>query len=129
MNYFSSSIAVLAVFSVVASFQIAAQSSPLKQEVTQLLLIFDKNKCQIQQGDTQLSSLDSKKLFKKQFKTYQQDIQNTEDFIRLATSRDMLTGEPILLTCNKQSHQSSQDWFNEQLIRYRLTKANKGNMF
>ncbi|MCE2596554.1 DUF5329 family protein [Motilimonas cestriensis] len=129
MNIFRTSLAILAALSVGASFQLAAQSSPLKQEVTQLLLMFDKSKCHIQQGDKLLSSLDSKKLFKKQFQTYQQDIHNTEDFIRLATSRHMLTGEQIMLTCNKHTNSLSQDWFSEQLIRYRMTKASKGNMF
>ena len=129
MNIFNTTLAALAAIAVGASFQLAAQSSPLKQEITQLLLMFDKNKCHIQQGATQLSSLDSKKLFKKQFQTYQQDINNTEDFIRLATTHYMLTAEPILLHCDKVGAITSKQWFSEQLVRHRITKANKGNMF
>ncbi|MCE2572448.1 DUF5329 family protein [Motilimonas eburnea] len=128
MNPLSTLFATLASLAIVASFQISAQS-PLKQEITQLLLEFDKQQCQVLQSQAPLSSGDSKKLFKKQFKVYKQDINSTADFIRLAVSRHHQDEQPIYLSCNKLPHVLSEDWFNEQLVRYRLTKANKGNMF
>lgn len=128
MNPLSILFATLASLAVLASFQIAAQS-PLKQEITQLLLEFDKQQCQVSQQQQALSGGDSKKLFKKQFKTYKQDIHSTADFIRLAVSRYHQDDQPIYLSCNKQPQVLSEDWFNEQLVRYRLTKAGKGKMF
>lgn len=128
MNPLSILFSALACLAIVASFKIAAQS-PMKQEITQLLLEFDKNQCQITQQQQRLSGLDSKKLFKKQFKTYKQDIHNTADFIRLAVARYHQDDNPIYLTCAKQELVPSETWFNEQLVRHRLTKADKGKMF
>lgn len=128
MNPLSILFSALASLAIVASFQIAAQS-PMKQEITQLLLEFDKSQCQITQQQHKLSGLDSKKLFKKQFKTYKQDIHSTADFIRLAASYYHQDDTQIYLTCAKQELVLSETWFNEQLVRHRLTKADKGKMF
>ena len=129
MNVFGITLSLLAALSMGASFQIIAEQKPTQQEITQLLLRFDKNKCKVQQGAESLSSLDSKKLFKQQLHANQQLIHSAEDFIRLATSVYLSSGQPINLHCHKLGAISSHAWFSAQLAEHRITKGRKGQMF
>jgi hypothetical protein len=49
---------------------------------------------------------------------YRSDIHSAEDFIRLAASKSMLSGQPYLVRCDAVTVPAT-DWLNTELARFR----------
>jgi hypothetical protein len=55
----------------------------------------------------------------RKYEYYRDDIQTTEDFIRLAATKSVLSGKYYMIYCENQPGMRLGDWLQQELAQYR----------
>jgi len=95
-------------------------SAEQKKEVTHLLNFIKNSGCIINRNGTVHTAEKGLKHIQKKYDYYRDDINNTEDFIRLAATKSIMSGDYYRVKCPGKAAIKTQDWLLTELNLFRL---------
>jgi len=95
-----------------------------EKEINHLLKFIESTKCTYDRNGDKHTGSKAVKHIKKKYKYYYDDIKTTEDFIRLAATKSMMSGSVYKIHCDKETITSKQ-WLLKELTKYRNTSIQK----
>ncbi len=95
-----------------------------KNELQHLLNFVAASPCEFERNGDKVSGEDAADHMLKKYKHFADQIQTTEDFIRLAATKSEVSGKPYLVYCKGVPATPSADYLRAELGKYRVT-ANK----
>lgn len=108
-----------ALFSVIIllSSTLCAHANPL--EIQHLLAFVQNTDCQYERNGTYHSGQDAVAHIQKKYDYYEDEIETTEDFIRLSASKSTMSGNPYYVHCPNKKAITSQQWLLTELKQFR----------
>ena len=96
-----------------------AKQKSYQDEIDHLLLYVQNTKCiYIRNGDSH-SGKDAKKHIQRKYNYFYDDIESSEDFIRLSATKSTMSGNKYYIACPNKAKVESSKWLLEELYRYR----------
>lgn len=106
---------IAAVFTLVSSVCIADVSTAQKVEVAHLLQFVKDSACIVNRNGSEHDGASAAKHMKKKYKHFEDDIQSTEDFIRLSATKSTMSGKYYQVKCPGKQTVKTQDWLLAEL--------------
>ena len=101
-----------------------AEPKPFNNEIQHLLEYVENEHCTyIRNGDAH-DSKDARKHIQRKYDYFEDDIESTEDFIRLSATESTMFGNKYYIQCKNKPKVLSSKWLLDELARYR--KSHKG---
>lgn len=111
---------LITAFALLASMPVLADiPAQQRQEVNHLLSFVQTSKCIINRNGSDHQGPDAAKHMKKKYDYFRDDIDNTEDFIRLSATKSTMSGKYYTVRCGDESEIKTQDWLLSELKSYR----------
>lgn len=89
------------------------------EEINHLLDFIRNSDCIMERNGSRHSTIDAIEHILKKYDYYRDEINNTEDFIRLAATKSTISGEYYKVNCQDEKSFRTQDWLMSELKRYR----------
>ena len=90
-------------------------------EIEQLIAFVAQTQCEYERNGTRHTGAEAVTHIKKKYDYYREDIETTEDFIRLAAKQSALSGKEYRVHCPNEQSISSETWLLNELTRIRQT--------
>ncbi|MGB1261424.1 MAG: DUF5329 family protein [Cognaticolwellia sp.] len=103
-------------FYVIFSFHVFAST---ESEIKHLLAYVEATDCQYERNGTMHSGADAVKHINKKYRYYSDDIESSEDFIKLSATKSTMSGKSYKIHCQNQMPIKSQDWLLTELHAFR----------
>lgn len=87
-------------------------------EIEHLLNFVENTHCQYVRNGTEHSGKDAVHHIKRKFAHFEEEIETTEDFIRLSATKSTMSGKAYLVICDGKAKPSAQ-WLLDELTLYR----------
>jgi hypothetical protein len=110
-------LALIAIFHITET--IADVPTEQKAEVEYLLNIIKSSSCIMERNNEQGTGEMAYEHILLKYDYYRDEIMTTEDFIRLAATKSVLSGEYYMIYCENQPGMRLGDWLQQELTRYR----------
>ncbi|NVK37716.1 MAG: DUF5329 domain-containing protein [Gammaproteobacteria bacterium] len=88
-------------------------------EIKHLMKFIAQSQCMYVRNGKKHTAKDALEHIKKKYEYYSDDIETTEDFIRLSASKSSMSGKPYTVECKGQATITSEEWLTKELIRMR----------
>ena len=96
-----------------------ATPAQAEREIDHLLSFIERSQCiYIRNGDSHTGT-EAAKHIRRKYKHYRDDINTSEDFIRLSATQSALTGKKYSVQCPEQDTINSNYWLQQELESYR----------
>ena len=92
-------------------------------EVQHLLAYIREAGCQMERNGKLHSPEEAQSHVTRKYKFYRNNITQTEDFIKKAASRSVLSGRSYLMLCLGREPQPTAEWLKQELERFREEQA------
>ena len=104
-----------------------AKEKSYQNEIDHLLTYVETTKCSyIRNGDAH-DGPDARSHIQRKYDYFYDDIESTEDFIRLSATKSTMSGDKYFIACPNKPKVYSSEWLLDELHRYRKThKSQKG---
>ncbi len=94
-----------------------------KNEVQHLLQFVNDSPCQFERNGDHVKGPDAADHMMKKYQHFIKEINNTDDFIRLAASKSELSGKPYKVLCQGLPAIPSADYLRNELNKYRIANG------
>jgi hypothetical protein len=91
-------------------------------EVQHLIDFIKNSNCIMDRNGTEHSSVDAISHIQRKYDYFRDDIESTEDFIRLSATKSTMSGSYYTVICPDKTTIRSQDWLMNELKKYRSQK-------
>lgn len=91
----------------------------MQSEIDHLLNYVKSTNCQYERNGDLHSGAEAAQHIKKKYQYYEDDIETTEDFIRLSATQSTMSKKRYRILCAGQPKVYSNDWLLAELERYR----------
>ncbi|MGK0443793.1 MAG: hypothetical protein ACJA1U_000721 [Bermanella sp.] len=98
-------------------FCLSAQAN--QAEIQHLMAFVQQTACEYERNGTRHSGKDALEHIQKKYDYYEDDIQTTEDFIRLSATKSTMSGKEYWVHCPNKKAITSQQWLLDELNRLR----------
>ena len=99
----------------------ASTDDALLRTINHLLTYVEESNCVFIRNGKEYNSKEAAKHIKTKNDTLMFDTKTPEEFIELAASKSMLSGQPYFVRCVDHSPVPSADWLSKELSNYRMT--------
>jgi len=106
---------------VLPSAEAASTDNALLRTINHLLTYVEESNCVFIRNGKEYNSKEAAKHIKTKNDTLMFDTKTPEEFIELAASKSMLSGQPYFVRCVDHSPVPSADWLSKELSNYRMT--------
>ncbi len=106
---------------VLPSAEAAPTDDALLRTINHLLTYVEESNCVFIRNGKEYNSKEAAKHIKTKNDTLMFDTKTPEEFIELAASKSMLSGQPYFVRCVDHSPVPSADWLSKELSNYRMT--------
>jgi Family of unknown function (DUF5329) len=96
-----------------------------QQSIDHLLRYVEQSGCVFIRNDKEYNSEEAAKHIKTKYESLLFDIKTPEEFIALAASKSMLSGQPYWVRCADHHPTPSADWLTKELVNYRKSVPDK----
>ena len=109
------------IFIAIATLMLACGNAPAdvppaqRAEVEHLIAFVRETECRIERNGKYYDGLAAVKHIEKKYAYFRDDIESTEDFIRLAASRSTLSGRAYTVICGDAEPIETQAWLLQEL--------------
>jgi len=102
-----------------------AKQKSYQNEIDHLLLYVQTTECSyVRNGDAH-DGKDAKKHIQRKYDYFYDDIESTEDFIRLSATKSTMSGSKYYIVCPNKPKIESSKWLLDELHKYRKTHKSK----
>ncbi|GJM08807.1 MAG: hypothetical protein DHS20C11_10830 [Lysobacteraceae bacterium] len=102
-------------------------SSATEQEIAHLLHYVANTSCLYDRNGKHHEGAKARSHIERKYRYFADQIESTEDFIRLAASKSTVSGKPYRVICDDNTF-DSEDWFTAELIRFRQQQTIEENL-
>jgi hypothetical protein len=95
------------------------------QTINHLLTYVEESNCVFIRNGKEYTSIEAAKHIKTKYDSLMFDIKTPEEFIELAASKSMLSGQLYWVQCADHSPMPSADWLTKELFNYRKPVPDK----
>lgn len=95
----------------------------LLHTISHLLKFVEESNCVFIRNDKEYNSREAAKHLKTKYGSFLNNVKTPEEFIELAASKSMVSGQLYWVRCDDDSPIPSADWLTEELANYRKTSA------
>ncbi len=88
-------------------------------EIEYLINYIDMSDCTFIRNGKEHTAKEAAKHVKRKYNHFKEQINTTEKFIELSATKSLLSSKPYLIKCPDKDTVKSNDWFLEELKRYR----------
>ena len=114
-------LALILLLSVVPTFAFAKMQS----EINHLLNYVKSTECQYERNGTFHQGPEAAQHITKKYKYYEDDIESTEDFIKLSATKSTISGKHYQIHCEGAKPVKSKDWLLKELAAFRKNSKDK----
>ncbi|GAA6136015.1 YfeK family protein [Oceaniserpentilla sp. 4NH20-0058] len=97
-------------------------------EIQHLLTFVKNTQCSYIRNGTQHTGKDAVEHIKKKYDYFADDIETTEDFIRLSATKSTISGKPYRVICDGKTT-SSANWLLNELAAFRQSQGTTQSSF
>jgi len=90
-----------------------------KKEINHLLSYVQNSKCTYIRNGTSYNSKKARNHIERKYKYFEDEIQSTEDFIRLSATKSMMFSSRYFIKCPHKKKIESSKWLLKELHQYR----------
>lgn len=90
------------------------------KEVEHLLSFLEHSNCTINRNGSEYPAIKGVAHIESKYNYFRDDINNTEDFIRLSATKSTMSGKYYMVSCPGEKSIKTQDWLLDELKRFRL---------
>jgi hypothetical protein len=99
----------------------ASTDDALLRTINHLLTYVEESNCVFIRNGKEYNSKEAAKHIQTKYDSLMFNIKTPEEFIELAASNSMLSGQPYFVRCVDHSPEPSADWLRKELSNYRMT--------
>jgi len=93
-----------------------------KNEIEHLINYVKNTDCLYERNGTKHKGYEAVEHIRKKYEYYEDDIESTEDFIRLSAQKSTMSGKPYKVHCEGEPVVTSENWLLKELNRIRTHK-------
>lgn len=94
-------------------------SADMNHEIQHLLDFVANTDCQYDRNGKIYSGTEARSHINRKYEHYRDEIQTTEDFIKYAATKSMISGDKYKLHCPGGSSFYASDWLLDELVKHR----------
>jgi len=106
----------------ISNVSLANIAKAQKTEIQYLLSQIKQTPCIVKRNEVSHKGEEVYSHVLKKFEYYQDQIQSTEDFIRLSASKSTFSGKNYRISCDQKNWINTKDWLLEKLNGFRREK-------
>ena len=101
----------------IMTFQVS-NAAETQEEIASLLRFVEHSKCIFIRNDKEYTGTEARGHIERKYDHFKEKIATTEDFIRLAATKSLMSGRPYTVRC-KDMEMNLADWLQAELGRLR----------